>query len=78
MYYHYVVLYSLACSTHPNVKWSSEIVQIGLNEANVFQTKLNTATLGSDQRLFFVFYEDNLEFKKKRKKSPSLLLHDLE
>ena len=64
-------LYSAACSAHPNVKWSSEIVQIGLNEANVFQTKLGTATLGSDQRLFFVFYENNL--KRKRKKTLLLL-----
>lgn len=57
--------YSLACSTHPNVKRSSEIVQIGLNEANVFQTELSTASLGPDQGLFFVFYEDDLEKKEK-------------
>ena len=54
-------LYSIACSAHPNVKWSSEIVQIGLNEANVSQTELSTTILGPDQGLFFVFYEDDLK-----------------
>lgn len=46
---------------HPNLKRSSEVVQIGLNEADVFQTELNTATLGPDQGLFFILYEDDLE-----------------
>lgn len=54
-------LYSVTCSAHPNVKWSGEVVQIGLNETNVFQTELSATTLGSDQGLFFVLYEDDLE-----------------
>lgn len=48
-------------SAHPNVKWSSKVVQIGLNEANVFQAELMATTLGSDQGLFFVLYEDDLQ-----------------
>ena len=46
---------------HPNLKWSSEVVQIGLNEADVLQTELSTTTLGPHQGLFFVLYEDDLE-----------------
>lgn len=50
-------------SAHPNVKRSSEVIQIGLNETEVFQAKLGAATLGSDQGLFFVLYEDDLEYR---------------
>lgn len=56
-----IILYSVTCSAHPNVKRTGEVVQIGLNETNVFQTKLSATTLGSDQGLFFVLYEDDLK-----------------
>ncbi len=58
-------LFSVTCSAHPNVKGSSEVVQIGLNEADVFQTELSTTTLGPDQGLFFVLYEEDLEYRQK-------------
>lgn len=54
-------------SAHPDVKRSSEVIQIGLNETEVFQAKLGAATLGSDQGLFFVLDEDDLEYRQKKK-----------
>lgn len=51
----------VTCYAHPDVKRSSEVIQIGLNEADIFQTELSTATLSPDQGLFFVLYEDDLK-----------------
>ena len=51
----------LSSLTHPNLKRASEVIQISLNEADVLQPELCTATLGPDQGLFFVLYEDDLE-----------------
>ena len=61
-------LFCVNSSAHPDVKRSSEVIQIGLNETEVFQAKLGAATLGSDQWLLFVLYEDDLEHKQKKKK----------
>lgn len=46
------------------MKRSGEVVQIGLDEADVFQPKLSAPTLGPDQRLLFVLYKDDLQEKK--------------
>lgn len=58
---HFFLLLGVTFYAHPNVKGSSEVVQIGLNEADVFQTKLSTTTLSPHQGLFFVLYEEDLE-----------------
>lgn len=50
--------------THPNMKRSGEVVQVGLDEADVFQPELSAPTLGPDQRLLFVLYKDDLQEKK--------------
>lgn len=50
--------------THPNMKRSGEVVQIGLDEADVFQPELSAPTLGPDQRLLLVLYKDDLQEKK--------------
>lgn len=57
------LLSTAVCSAYPNMKRSSEVVQIGLNETNVFQTKFSATTLGSEQGLFFVLDEDDLDYR---------------
>lgn len=48
------------------MKRPSEVIQVGLNETDVFQTELGAPTPGPDQGLFFVFYENNLEKQKQK------------
>lgn len=49
------------CCAYPNMKRSGEVVQIGLNEADVIQPEISAPTLGPDQRLLFVLYQDDLQ-----------------
>lgn len=49
------------CSAHPDVKGSSEVVQVGLDETNVLQAQLGAAALSPQQRLFLVLDEDDLK-----------------
>lgn len=73
---HYHVCCNATCMEgNPNVKGSSEVVQIGLNEADVFQTKLSTTTLSPHQGLFFVLYEEDLAiWKCVRQNNPYMAL----
>lgn len=64
------LLCTAVCSAYPNMKRSSEVVQIGLNETNVFQTKFSATTLGSEQGLFFVLDEDDLDYRQTIKLTP--------
>lgn len=48
------------CSTHPDVKRPSEVVQVGLDETNVLQAQLGAPALSPEQRLFLVLDEDDL------------------
>lgn len=47
-------------SAHPDVKGSSEVVQVGLDETNVLQAQLRAPGLSPEQRLFLVLDEDDL------------------
>lgn len=46
------------------MKRSGEVVKIGLNEADVIQPELSAPTLGPDQRLLLVLYQDDLQENK--------------
>lgn len=54
------------CSAHPDVKGPSEVVQVGLDEADVLQAQLGAPTLSPEQRLFLVLDEDDLRVKDRR------------
>lgn len=59
--YHMTGAEHWTCCAYPNMKRSGEIVQIGLNEADVIQPELSASPLGPDQRLLFVLYQDDLQ-----------------
>lgn len=48
------------CAAHPDVKGPGEVVQVGLDEADVLQAQLGAPTLSPEQRLFLVLDEDDL------------------
>lgn len=52
-------------SAHPDVKGSSEVVQVGLDETNVPQAQLGAAALSPQQRLFLVLDEDDLKARER-------------
>lgn len=53
------------CSAHPDVKGSSEVVQVGLDETDVLQAQLGAAALSPQQRLFLVLDEDDLKARER-------------
>lgn len=46
------------------MKRSGEVVQVGLNEADVTQPEISAPTLGPEQRLLLVLYQDDLQENK--------------